>query len=145
MSYRDEAPEAWEEERDAAVLKRLKRTPATFEELQQLTGLEEDPLRESLYRLTVDGDACYEYDDRGYPQGWTLPPRRRKLTHKEAVSVLMEAADSWASELGEWIIPADDEDDTDDWKDNMSTTANRKEQVDRIYEAIELLKPKEKK
>lgn len=144
MAYRDEAPEAWEEERDAAVLKRLKRKPATFDELQELTGLEAEPLRESLYRLTVDGDACYEYSERGYPLGWTLPPRRRKLTRKAAIGVLSEAADSWASELSEYIIPADDDEDSEDWENNMSTTANRKEQVDRICEAIALLTPKEK-
>jgi hypothetical protein len=140
MAYRDEAPEAWEEERDAAILKRLKRKPATFEELQELTGLDALPLRESLYRLTVGGDADYDYD----AQGWTLPARRRKLTRREAVIVLIDAADSWSSELAEYIIPADDRDDTDEWEDNMSTTANRKEQIARIEEAIDLLTPKEK-
>lgn len=140
MAYRNEGPEDWEAERDAAILKRLKRKPATFDELQELTGLEAYPLRESLYRLTVDGDACYDYDE----QGWRLPPRRRKLTRKEAIGILMAAADSWADELSEYIIPADDRDDTDEWEDNMSTTANRKEQVARIEEAIALLTPKEK-
>ncbi|MGZ4659677.1 MAG: hypothetical protein ACXVYB_00190 [Arthrobacter sp.] len=134
----------WEKERAAAVLKHLKRTPQDFEKLRLLTGLTRDALRESLYQLTVDGDADYEYNERGWPLGWRLPPRRRKLTRKEAIGVLMEAADSWSSELAEWIIPADDEDDGDDWENNMSTTANRREQMARIEEAIDLLKPKEK-
>lgn len=131
----------WEEERDAAVQKRLRRKPQTFAELQELTGLEGYPLRETLYQLTVDGEADYDYDE----QGWTLPRRRRKLTRKEAIGVLMEAADSWSNELAEWIIPAEDRDDTDEWEDNMSTTANRKEQIARIEEAIALLTQKEKK
>ena len=139
-TYRNEAPPDWEAERDAAVLKRLKRKPQTFDELQELTGLEHYPLRESLYRLTVDGAADYDYDS----QGWTLPRRRRKLTRREAIGVLMDAADSWSNELAEYIIPAEDRDDTDEWEDNMSTTANRKEQIARIEEAIDLLTPKKK-
>jgi hypothetical protein len=130
----------WEEERDAAVLKRLRRKPQTFDELQELTGLESYPLRETLYQMTVDGEADYDYDE----QGWTLPRRRRKLTRREAIGVLMDAADSWSDELLEYIIPAEDRDDTDEWEDNMSTTANRREQVARIEEAIALLSPKEK-
>jgi hypothetical protein len=130
----------WVEERDAAVLKRLRRKPQTFDELQELTGLEEYPLRETLYQMTVDGEADYDYDE----QGWTLPRRRRKLTRKEAIGVLMDAADSWSNELAEWIIPAEDRDDTDEWEDNMSTTANRREQIARIEEAITLLAPKER-
>jgi hypothetical protein len=136
----DQEQDAWEAERDAAILKRLKRKPQTFDELLEATGATALALRESLYRMTVDGEADYDYDE----QGWTLPRRRRKLTRKEAVAVLVEAADSWSSELAEWIIPAEDRDDTDEWEDNMSTTANRKEQIARIEEAISLLTPKEK-
>lgn len=140
MTYRNEGPDAREEAMDAAVLKGLKRKPATFDELQERLDLDPGLLRESLYRLTVDGDAAYDYE----AQGWHLPLSSRKMTRKEAVAVLMDAADSWANELTEYIIPAEDRDDTDEWEDNMSTTANRKEQVDRIYEAIKLLGPKEK-
>jgi hypothetical protein len=130
-----------EEAMDAAVLKVLKRKPATFEELQERLGdLDYSLVRECLYRLTVNGEADYDYD----AQGWTLPRRRRKLTRKEAIAVLMDAANSWSDELAEWIIPADDRDDTDEWEDNMSTTANRKDQIARIEEAIGLLTPKEK-
>lgn len=128
-----------EDELDDLVLKHLKRKPQSFDEL--LPHLEDrELLRETLYRLTVDRNADFDYDE----QGWTLPKRRRKLTRAEAIATLQEAADSWANELAEWIIPAEDRDDTDEWEDNMSTTANRKEQIDRIYEAIELLSPKKK-
>ena len=126
--------EDWEAERDAAVLKRLKRAPQGFEEIQELTGLEDRPLRESLYRLTTSGAADFDYK----AWGWTLPKRRRKLTRTEAIGVLMEAAESWANELTEYIIPADDVVESSDWEDNMSTTANRQEQVDRIEEAVKL-------
>lgn len=132
-------PDLIDEAMDAAILKALKRKPQTFEELAERLDLDRELLRECLYRLTVDGEADYEYNE-----GWTLPRRRRKLTRKEAIGVLMEAADSWSDELAEWIIPADDRDDTDEWEDNMSTTANRKEQIARIEEAIALLTPKEK-
>lgn len=129
--------EMTEDELDDIVLKQLKRKPQSFDELRKHL---EDPelLRETLYRLTVDRNADYDYDG----QGWTLPKRRRKLTRKDATAVLMEAANSWADELSEWIIPADDRDDTEEWEDNMSTTANRKEQIARIEEAIGLLTPK---
>lgn len=137
MHYID-TPEQ-EEAMDAAVLKGLKRKPQTFEELTERLDLEPGLLRESLYRMTVNGEADYEYNE-----GWTLPRRRRKLTRKEAIAVLMDAANSWSDELAEWIIPADDRDDTDEWEDNMDTTANRKGQIARIEEAIGLLTPKEK-
>lgn len=65
-------------------------------------------------------------------EGVTLP-----LTEDEALKVLTVAAESWASELTEYIIPADEDTDPE-------TTANRREQVDRIHEAIKLLTPKEK-
>lgn len=133
-------PDQTEEAMDAAVLKGLKRKPQTFDELQERLDLEPGLLRECLYRMTVEGEADYEYNE-----GWTLPRRRRKLTRRDAVGVLMEAANSWSDELAEWIIPADDRDDTDEWEDNMSTTANRKDQIARIEEAIDLLTPKKKK
>lgn len=129
--------ESWEAERDAAILKRIKRAPQTFEQLQKLTGATALALRESLYRLTTEGSVHYVYEARA----WQLPRRERKLTRKQAIGVLMEAAELWANELNEYIIPADDRDDTDDWEDNMSTTANRKAQVDRINEAIKLFYP----
>jgi hypothetical protein len=127
----------WEQERDAAVLKRIKRAPQSFEQLQEVTGLEFHPLRESLYRLTTSGAAHYVYS----ASAWTLPKRRRKLTRKQAIGVLAEAAESWANELTEYIIPADDVVESDDWEDNMSTTANRQEQVDRIEQAVKLFFP----
>lgn len=124
---------------DAAVLKRLHRTPIDFDELVEITGMVEDALRRSLYRLsTEEGLVEYDYD----AQGWRLKPRRRKLNRSEAMQVLMDAADSWANELTEYIIPADDVVDSSQWEENASTTANRKEQVDRIYEAIKLLSKK---
>jgi predicted ArsR family transcriptional regulator len=125
---------------DAAVLKGIKRVPQTFEQLQARLDMEPQALRASLYRLTTEGAAHYVYD----ASAWTLPKRRRKLTRKQAIGVLMEAAENWANELSEYIIPADDRDDTYEWEDNMSTTANRKEHVARIDEAVKLLTPKEK-
>lgn len=132
------------EQVDAAVLKRLHRKPIDFYELLGQMGIEDESiLRYSLYRLaTEDGTAEFDYDS----QGWMLKPRRRKLTRGEALQVLMDAADMWANELTEYIIPAEDSVDTCYWEDNASTTANRKEDVDRIYEAVELLsKKKEEK
>jgi DNA-binding Lrp family transcriptional regulator len=131
----------WEQRRDAAVLAWLRdKKPLPFDELQELTGLKEEPLRESLYRLTVDGDACYDYQE-----GWKLPPKRRKLTRAEAITVLVDAAENWSNELLEYIIPAEDDPDDDlSWESNMETTANRRDQVARIEEAIDLLTPKKK-
>lgn len=130
----------WEDARDAAVLSRLKRKPQTFEELQLETGLYVPPLRESLYRLTTSGAADYDYDR----EGWTLPVRRRRMTKADAISVLMDAGQNWANELTEYIIPADDRYDTEEWVENMSTTASRKATVDEIHEAIKLLIPKKR-
>ena len=58
------------------------------------------------------------------------------MTKDEAIMVLSTAAESWSSELGEWIIPAD-EDRTDE--DAVETTANRRKQQDDIDEAIKVL------
>jgi len=126
-----------DEEVDAKVLKHLKRKAVGFEELlRHIPGMDESTLRYSLYRLSTErGLAEFHYNE----QGWRLKPRRRKLTRGEALQVLMDAADSWANELGEYIIPADDRVDSYEWEDNASTTANRQEQVERIYEAIKLL------
>ena len=133
--------ELTDEEVDAKVLKRLKRESIGYDDLCEQMGIGEATLRYSLYRLSTEaGLAEFDYDS----QGWRLKPRRRKLTRTEALGVLMEAAESWANELGEYIIPADDVVDTSEWEDNASTTANRKEQVDHIYEAIKMF-TKEKK
>ena len=48
----------------------------------------------------------------------------------------------WANELTEYIIPAEDMVDSCEWEENADATANRRENVDRIYEAIELLSKK---
>lgn len=129
------------EEVDARVLKRLHRKPIGFDELADQMDIDRDILRYSLYRLaTEDGTAEFDYDS----QGWMLKPRQRKLTRGEALQVLMDAADMWANELTEYIIPAEDMVDSCDWEDNASTTANRKDNVDRIYEAIGLLSTKKK-
>lgn len=58
------------------------------------------------------------------------------MTEDEAVTVLSTAAQSWSDELGEYIIPAD-EDRTDE--DGIETTANRRKQQDDIEEAIKVL------
>lgn len=127
------------EEVDAKVLKRLKRQPVDFDELAEQTGLDDATLRYSLYRMaTEDFTAEFDYDS----QGWMLKPRRRKLTRGEALQTLMDAADMWANELTEYIIPAEDMVDSSEWEENASATANRRENVDRIYEAIQLLSKK---
>lgn len=61
------------------------------------------------------------------------------MTETEALNVLMVAAESWASELTEYIIPADEDNPAE-----ADTTANRREQVDQINEAIKLLTPNQK-
>ena len=128
-----------DEEVDAKVLKRLKRKPIGYDELREQMGIDESTLRYSLYRMaTEDGTVEFDYDT----QGWMLKPRTRKLTRGEALQVLMDAADMWANELTEYIIPAEDRVDSCEWEDNASTTANRQEQVERIYEAVQLLSKK---
>lgn len=123
-------------ELEAKVRKRLKRTPIPFHVLQEKLDMDAAVLRSLLMRLGEDGVA-----EINYGQGWQLKPRPRKLTRKEALGVLMQAADSWANELTEYIIPAEE---NSDEEDEMESVLARKEQVDRIYEAIELLTPKEK-
>ena len=132
------------EEVDAAVLKRLHRKPIRFYDLIEQMGIDDESvLRYSLYRMaTEDGTVEFDYES----QGWMLKPRQRKLTRGEALQVLMDAADMWANELTEYIIPAEDMVDSCEWEENADATANRRENVDRIYEAIELLsKKKEEK
>lgn len=125
-----------DDELEAKILKRLKRDPIPFHVLQEKLDMDPAVLRALLMKLGEQGLA-----EINYGQGWQRKPRPRKLTRKEALGVLMEAAGYWANELTEYIIPA--EEDSDD-EDEMESVLHRKEQVDRIYEAIELLTPKEK-
>lgn len=60
------------------------------------------------------------------------------MTQDEAVDILITAAESWSNELGEYIIPADE--DSED-PDAIETTENRRKQQDDIDEAVKVLSP----
>jgi predicted transcriptional regulator len=124
-----------DEEIDARMLKALKRDPIPAVTLSNKVKLDPGTMRESLLRLHEEGLAEIEY---GF--GWKRKAPRPRMTKKEALAVVLDAAESWANELQEYIIPAD-EDSNDE--DDISTTLNRKQQVDDIHQAIKLLSPKE--
>lgn len=137
-----EARELTEDELDLMVLKKLKRDPIPFVVLTERLHLDGDVLSSSLKRLAEAGRA-----EICYGRGWQLKPRQRKLTRKEALGVVLDAAANWANEMTEYIIPADapsDYEDADEDNDKWTTTANRNEQVARIDEAVKLLSPKGK-
>lgn len=123
-------------ELEAKIAKRLKRSPIPFNVLQERLDMDAAVLSALLKRLGADGVAEIEY---GF--GWKLKAPRPKMTKAKALGVLMAAAESWASELNEYIIPADDDSDEES---DMDATINRRQQVDDIDEAIKLLTPKEK-
>ena len=56
------------------------------------------------------------------------------MTRAEALRLVLDAADNWASELVEWIAPASDQ-----FDDEESAEAERT-QADDIWDAIELLR-----
>jgi DNA-binding transcriptional ArsR family regulator len=122
-------------ELEAKVLKRLKRDPIPFNVLQEKLDMDGDVLRALLMRL---GEAGLAEIDYGF--GWKRKAPRPKLTRKAALALVLDAAENWANELTEYIIPAD-EDATDEA--GMDATLGRKQNVDDIYEAVKLLSPKE--
>lgn len=56
------------------------------------------------------------------------------MTRKEALDLVLSAADNWATELVEWIAPASDQ-----FDDEESAEAERT-QADDIWDAINLLR-----
>jgi len=56
------------------------------------------------------------------------------MTHDEALTLVLDAADSWATELVEWIAPASDQ------FDDEESAESERSQADDIWEAIELLR-----
>lgn len=131
-----------EDELDLMVLKRLRRDPIPFIVLTGRLRLDSDVLSSSLRRLLEAGRA-----EICYGRGWRLPPRSRKMTRKEALGVVLDAAANWANEMTEYIIPADapsDYEDADEDSDKWTTTANRNAEVARIDEAVKLLSTKKK-
>ena len=56
------------------------------------------------------------------------------MTEAEALEIVLSAADSWATELVEWIAPASDQ-----FDDEESAEAERT-QADDIWDAINLLR-----
>lgn len=59
------------------------------------------------------------------------------MTREEALELVLDAADSWATELVEWIAPASDQ-----FDDEESAAAERS-QADEIWDAINLLRQEE--
>jgi hypothetical protein len=116
---------------DVEVLKKLRRDPIPFDVLLEKLDTDPDLLRESLMRL---GEAGLAEIDPGF--GWKRRAPRPRMTKKMALGVVLDAADSWARELMDYIIPADEDSDSED---DLSTALSRKDQVDDIYKAIKLL------
>ena len=56
------------------------------------------------------------------------------MTRAEALELVLDAADNWATELIEWIAPASDQ------FDDEESAMNERTQADDIWEAIELLR-----
>ena len=56
------------------------------------------------------------------------------MTREEALKLVLDAADNWASELIEWIAPASDQFDMEE------EAEQERNQADDIWEAIEILR-----
>jgi hypothetical protein len=56
------------------------------------------------------------------------------MTHDEALELVLDAADNWATELVEWIAPASDQ------FDDEESAENERTQADDIWDAIALLR-----
>ena len=123
-------------ELEAKVFRRLKRDPIPFEILQEKLDMDPDVLRALLMRLNEDGLAEINY---GF--GWQRKPKPRKMTKVQALGIVMTAAENWANELTEYIIPADEDSSEEE---AMVSTQTRKQTVIDIYKAVELLTAKEK-
>lgn len=55
------------------------------------------------------------------------------MTKDEAMDIVLEAAESWANELTEYIIPAEE-----DWRQDEEAEAHS-DYADKIHEAIKIL------
>ena len=123
-------------ELEAKIYRRLKRSPIPFEVLQEKLDLDASVLRALLMKLGEDGLAEI---NPGF--GWQRKPKPKRLTKAQALGIVLEAAASWANELGEYIIPADAESDEED---AMASALGGTDNMNAIYEAVKLLTPKEK-
>ena len=123
-------------ELEAKVFKKLKRDPIPFNVLQEKLDMDSDVLRALLMRL---GEAGVAEINSGF--GWQRKPKPPRMTKAQALGIVTTAAENWANELTEYIIPADE--DADD-EGGMEATLGRKQNVSDIYEAVKLLTPKEK-
>lgn len=56
------------------------------------------------------------------------------MTRDEALELVLDAADNWATELVEWIAPASDQ------FDDEESAENERTQADDIWDAIALLR-----
>ncbi|KIA73450.1 hypothetical protein ANMWB30_23770 [Arthrobacter sp. MWB30] len=96
-------------------------------------SLDAHELAESLRRLSQQGKAELT------ASGWQRATSNKQLSRAEALSVVCDAATSWADELNIYIIPAGGG--SDDPGDELETQIRREANVRDIRAAVHMLAP----